>query len=131
MDRASAWVEFLLGDHWLTRLLLLMTQKPEAVCGPSAKHGLNLYSLRCPCSAQLRDLPLDAWTDLGEGEAEFLRTDPAYRCAFDGERVDGILREDTTLQLLSHRDGQRTRHATAPGGEVSQLSVPGHQATLR
>src|SRR4029077_16193170 len=83
-----------------------------------------------PFSAQLRDLPLHTRTYLGEGQAEFLRTAPAHRCTFDGERVACILREDTTLQLCSHGDGHETRDATAPGGEVSQLSFTGHPLTL-
>jgi len=53
--------------------------------------------LECCFAAQIRDLPLHAWTDVGEGKAEFLRTAPANRCAIDGKRVDFILWEDTTL----------------------------------
>jgi hypothetical protein len=109
----------------LTGLRFLMTQNPEAISMLNAK-TVPTCTLESSLSAQLRDLPLHARTHLGESQAKFLRTAPAHRCTVDGERIACVLRDDTTLQLCSHGDGYETRNATAPRGEVSQLSVTGH-----
>lgn len=87
--------------------------------------------LECCFAAQMRDLPLHAGTDVGEGKAELVRTAPANRCAVDGKRVDFILWVDTTLQFSSHGNCNGTPDATATTGKVSQLSLPGHLPTLR
>jgi hypothetical protein len=81
--------------------------------------------------AQLPYQLLCAGTYLGEGKAKFLGADPTNRCGFDDERVAFSLREDATLQFGSDGDCNRTPHATASRGEVSQISLANHHLTLR
>jgi len=119
------------SDHGLTGLLRSLTQKPAAFSRPNAETHPDLLRERGLVSAQLCDLPLHARTDRGEGHAEFLRTAPANHRAFNGERVAFILRKDRTLQHDSNGDGHGTCDATAPRGEVSQLSLTSHHLTSR
>ena len=84
-----------------------------------------------PSSAQLRDLPLHAGTDVREGQAEFVRTAPANRCSFDGEGIDIVLREDTALQFCSDGNFNGTRDAATPDGEVLKLAFTGHDSAFR
>jgi len=60
-----------------------------------------------------------------------MRTAPSNHRTFNGERVAYFLRIDTTLQHDSNRDGHGTCDATAPRGEVSQLSLTSHHLTSR
>jgi hypothetical protein len=81
--------------------------------------------------AQLCDLPLHPRVDVGKGQPKFLGVAPANRGAFDGKRLNFILRKDPTQKLRSNWNGDGTRDTTAPGGEVSQLSDTGHPLVLR
>jgi hypothetical protein len=79
----------------------------------------------------VRDLLLHARTYLREGKTEFPTTDPANPCLIDGERIQFILREDTTLKRGSDSDSNGTRDAAAPRGEIPQLTLTGQDPILR
>jgi len=81
--------------------------------------------------AQLCNLPLHPRLDVSKGQPVFLRAAPANRGAFDGKRVNFILRKDPTQKLRSNWNDDGTRDTTAPGGEVSQLSDTGYPLALQ
>jgi hypothetical protein len=91
----------------------------------------SLLAQRCPFSAKFPYLPLYRGTYLGEGKAKFHGSAPANCCTFDDERVAFTLWKDATLEFYSNRNRNGTRDATAPGGEVSQISLTSHHPSLR
>jgi hypothetical protein len=76
-------------------------------------------------------LQLCRWLDVCKGQPEFLGVTPANRGSFNSNRVNIILWEDPTHELLANWDKHGTRDTTTPGGEVSELSLTGHLLALR
>jgi hypothetical protein len=79
----------------------------------------------------VRDLLLDARAYLCKGKTEFPMPDPANCGLFDSERIQFILREDTTLERSSDCDSNGTCNAAAPRGEIPQLTLTSQDPILR